>query len=142
MKKKLYSFTEREPKLQSHVSLVWENGSDCECIYVGLDKTILPLPISWYYVKTKTPRKQWTNIAQCYVNTVWAGKETIELNDIYMYLLREAGLEWTIHQSWASVAPEIKRKANYLVGVADRIYTKNIQLFAKGQELNNNTESK
>lgn len=31
--------------------LVWEDGSDCECTYNGLDKSILPLPTHWYYVK-------------------------------------------------------------------------------------------
>lgn len=44
------SFEEQEPEMNAHISLVWEDGSDCECIYVGLDKTILPLPTHWYYV--------------------------------------------------------------------------------------------
>ena len=45
-----FSFKEKEPKLGDYISLVWEDGSDCECIYNGLDKTLLPLPIHWYYV--------------------------------------------------------------------------------------------
>jgi len=46
-----FSFDEREPEIGAYVSLVWEDGSDCECIYNGLDKSILPLPTHWYYVK-------------------------------------------------------------------------------------------
>lgn len=46
-----FSFEEREPEQGSYISLVWEDGSDCECIYDGLDKSILPLPTHWYYVK-------------------------------------------------------------------------------------------
>jgi hypothetical protein len=46
-----FSFDKREPEIGAHISLVWENGSDCECIYNGLDKSILPLPTHWYYVK-------------------------------------------------------------------------------------------
>lgn len=46
----IYSFDEREPEIGAYVSLVWEDGSDCECIYDGLDKSILPLPTHWYYV--------------------------------------------------------------------------------------------
>jgi len=45
-----FTFEEREPKMNAYISLVWEDGSDCECIYTGLDKTILPLPTHWYYV--------------------------------------------------------------------------------------------
>jgi hypothetical protein len=45
-----FSFSEREPEIGAYVSLVWEDGSDCECIYDGLDKSILPLPTHWYYV--------------------------------------------------------------------------------------------
>ena len=45
-----FSFDEREPEIGAYVSLVWEDGSDCECIYDGLDKSILPLPTHWYYV--------------------------------------------------------------------------------------------
>ena len=45
-----FSFDEREPEMNAYISLVWEDGSDCECIYTGLDKTILPLPTHWYYV--------------------------------------------------------------------------------------------
>ena len=45
-----FSFDEREPEMNAYISLVWEDGSDCECIYIGLDKTILPLPTHWYYV--------------------------------------------------------------------------------------------
>ncbi len=46
-----FSFDECEPKFGTHVSLVWEDGSDCECIYTGLIKSILPLPTHWYYVE-------------------------------------------------------------------------------------------
>lgn len=46
-----FSFEEREPEIGTYISLVWEDGSDCECIYNGLDKSILPLPTHWYYVK-------------------------------------------------------------------------------------------
>jgi hypothetical protein len=45
-----FSFDEQEPEINAYVSLVWEDGSDCECIYTGLDKRILPLPTHWYYV--------------------------------------------------------------------------------------------
>lgn len=45
-----FSFDEREPEIGAYISLVWEDGSDCECIYDGLDKSILPLPTHWYYV--------------------------------------------------------------------------------------------
>lgn len=45
-----FSFDEREPEIGAYVSLVWEDGSDCECIYDSLDKSILPLPTHWYYV--------------------------------------------------------------------------------------------
>lgn len=46
-----FSFDECEPEIGTYVSLVWEDGSDCECVYNGLDKSILPLPTHWYYVK-------------------------------------------------------------------------------------------
>lgn len=46
-----FSFEEREPEIDAYISLVWEDGSDCECVYNGLDKSILPLPTHWYYVK-------------------------------------------------------------------------------------------
>ena len=45
-----FSFDEREPEIGAYISLVWEDGSDCECTYNGLDKSILPLPTHWYYV--------------------------------------------------------------------------------------------
>lgn len=45
-----FSFDEREPEIGTYISLVWEDGSDCECTYNGLDKSILPLPTHWYYV--------------------------------------------------------------------------------------------
>ena len=45
-----FSFSEREPEIGAYISLVWEDGSDCECTYDGLDKSILPLPTHWYYV--------------------------------------------------------------------------------------------
>lgn len=46
-----FSFDEREPEIDAYISLVWADGSDCECTYNGLDKSILPLPTHWYYVK-------------------------------------------------------------------------------------------
>lgn len=46
-----FSFDEREPEIGAYISLVWEDGSDCECTYTGLNKSILPLPTHWYYVK-------------------------------------------------------------------------------------------
>ncbi len=46
-----FSFDEREPEMGDYISLVWEDGSDCECTYNGLDKSIIPLPTHWYYVK-------------------------------------------------------------------------------------------
>ena len=45
-----FSFNEREPEMGAYISLFWEDGSDCECTYDGLDKSILPLPTHWYYV--------------------------------------------------------------------------------------------
>lgn len=45
-----FSFEEREPEMGAYISLVWEDGSDCECTYNGLDKSILPLPTHWYYI--------------------------------------------------------------------------------------------
>lgn len=45
-----YTFNEKEPEVGAIISLVWEDGSDCECIYYPLDKTIIPLPTHWYYV--------------------------------------------------------------------------------------------
>jgi hypothetical protein len=45
-----YTFDEKEPEIGEIVSFVWEDGSNCECIYYPLDKTILPLPTHWYYV--------------------------------------------------------------------------------------------
>lgn len=48
----LYSFEDREPEQGAYISLVWEDGSDYECIYAGLNKkSISPLPTHWYYVK-------------------------------------------------------------------------------------------
>ena len=47
----LVPFSEREPEEGAYVSLVWEDGSDCECVYRGLDRSIEPLPTHWYYVK-------------------------------------------------------------------------------------------
>lgn len=46
-----FSLDEREPEIGAYISLVWEDGSDCECVYNGLDKSILPIPTHWYYVK-------------------------------------------------------------------------------------------
>ena len=48
--RKRFTFDEREPEMNAYISLVLEDGSDCECIYTGLDKIILPLPTHWYYV--------------------------------------------------------------------------------------------
>ena len=45
-----FSFEEREPEIGAYISLVWKDGSDCECTYDGLDRSILPLPTHWYYV--------------------------------------------------------------------------------------------
>ena len=45
-----FKFKDIKPPLGSYISLVWEDGSDCECIYNGLDKSIKPLPKEWYYV--------------------------------------------------------------------------------------------
>ena len=47
---KLISFVDKKPDIGSYVALVWEDGSDCDCIYSGLDTTILPLPTHWYYL--------------------------------------------------------------------------------------------
>ena len=46
-----FSFEEREPEIGAYISLVWEDGSDCECVYNVLDKSILPIPTHWYYAK-------------------------------------------------------------------------------------------
>jgi len=51
-----YRFEDREPEIDSYVSYYWEDGSICECIHKGLDKTILPLPTHWSYVK-ETPEE-------------------------------------------------------------------------------------
>lgn len=48
--KNMVSFEDHEPEMNSYIGLVWEDGSDCECVYTGLDKTIIPLPTHWYYV--------------------------------------------------------------------------------------------
>lgn len=48
---KIFLFDEVEPEIGAYISLIWEDGSDCECIYSGLDRLILPLPKYWYYVK-------------------------------------------------------------------------------------------
>jgi len=85
----------------------------------------------------KTPRKRWTNIAQCYVNMVWAGKEILNAHEIYDYLLREAGLEWSNYQSWASLDPKIRRQIRYLQYVAQKVYDRNKHLFQNGSEQNN-----
>lgn len=47
---KLFEFKDKEPNNGDHIGMVWEDGSDCECEYIGLDRTILPLPTKWYYV--------------------------------------------------------------------------------------------
>lgn len=49
-KSKNISFKEREPELNSYVCIVWKDGSCADCIYTGLDKSILPLPTHWYYI--------------------------------------------------------------------------------------------
>ena len=46
----MVSFKEQEPRFGSLVTLHWEDGSECDCYYTGLDKTILPLPIHWSYI--------------------------------------------------------------------------------------------
>jgi hypothetical protein len=77
-------------------------------------------------------RKQWTNIAQCYVNMVWTGKEMINADDIYDYLMREAGIEWSRYQSKSSLDPKVMRLVNYLAKVALKVYDRNKHLFVKG----------
>ena len=72
----------------------------------------------------KTPRKRWTNIAQCYVNMVWAGKETINRIDILDYLLREAGLYYKAELSLSD-----KRLWRYLEDVSYKVYDRNKHLF-------------
>ena len=47
--KQHFTFDEREPEIGAYICLCWEHGSECECIFDGLDKTILPLPTHWYY---------------------------------------------------------------------------------------------
>ncbi len=47
---KRYSFKERTPKIGDYISMFWTDGSDCECIFTGLDENITPLPDGWYYV--------------------------------------------------------------------------------------------
>ncbi len=49
-KLKTFKFSEREPEVSSHIVMFWEDGSECECLYMGLDKTLTPLPTHWYYV--------------------------------------------------------------------------------------------
>ena len=53
VEKQSFLFSDKEPEIGAHISLVWEDGSDCECVYEELDKSILPLPTHWYYVKRK-----------------------------------------------------------------------------------------
>lgn len=43
-----WKFSDVEPRLGTYISMVWEDGSDIECIYEGLDLAITPLPIYWY----------------------------------------------------------------------------------------------
>ena len=50
MKENNYKFTEKEPEIGAYICLRWEDGSECECVYNGLDKNILPLPTHWFYV--------------------------------------------------------------------------------------------
>ena len=45
-----YLFKDKKPKIGDYISMYWEDGSDCECIYNGLDESVKPLPIGWYYV--------------------------------------------------------------------------------------------
>lgn len=61
-----FSFDEREPKIGDYVSLVWEDGSDCECTYNGLDKSILPLPTHWYYVNNDLDTVS-SNDSRCFI---------------------------------------------------------------------------
>lgn len=49
--KQLFSFDECEPSMGAYISMVWEDGSDCECIYFGLNEKIKPLPTHWYPVE-------------------------------------------------------------------------------------------
>lgn len=50
--KKLFSFDECEPAIGALISMVWEDGSDCECMYFGLNEKIIPLPTHWYPVES------------------------------------------------------------------------------------------
>lgn len=45
-----YLFKDKQPQIGDYISMYWADGSDCECVYNGLDKRIKPLPIGWYHV--------------------------------------------------------------------------------------------
>lgn len=49
-KGKRYSFKERTPKIGDYISMFWNDGSDCECIFTGIDENTTPLPDGWYHV--------------------------------------------------------------------------------------------
>ena len=51
---KRYSILEVIPKQGDYICLYWQDGSECECIWVGLDQTIVPLPTHWSYVDEKS----------------------------------------------------------------------------------------
>lgn len=45
-----YSFSEKKPNMGDEVCICWEDGSECDGIYDGLDESIKPLPTHWYYI--------------------------------------------------------------------------------------------
>ncbi len=49
--KNLISFNDCEPFIGMSISMVWEDGSTCECVYNGLNKEITPLPTHWYPIR-------------------------------------------------------------------------------------------
>ena len=44
-----YMFTRKSPKKGDFIIMFWEDGSECECVFEGLDKNIKPLPTRWCY---------------------------------------------------------------------------------------------
>ena len=39
-----YTFNEKEPEPGAYICIYWKDGSECECIYDGLDASLTPLP--------------------------------------------------------------------------------------------------
>ena len=58
MSKEKILFEDKEPSEWEYVCLFWEDGSECECIYNGLDKSILPLPTHWMPLPEPPKTKQ------------------------------------------------------------------------------------